>query len=223
MKNLKNALLLKHLYQIKNLGYRYSSLRLYEASEPDFKLFEGLDSIEKEAKDCHLCRLSKSRKRVIFGDGNKSANVMFVGDFPSNSDESVGRVFTSKVGDLLTKMIESVLLIPKDKVYFTNILKCRPLDTINPSPTYAHTCMPYLLKEIELINPQIVVVLGEITYHYLTGENKKIEEIRGEKYSQNGYIIIPTHHPRDILKNASLKREIFEDLKIIKGELDLCL
>lgn len=219
MKNLKNALLLKHLYQIKNLGYRYSSLRIYKASKPDFKLFEGLDAIEKDAKDCNLCRLSESRKRVIFGDGDKSADVIFVGDFPSNSDESIGRVFTSKIGDLLTKMIESVLLIPKDKVYLTNILKCRPLDTINPSATYAHTCMPYLLKEIELIQPKIVVVLGEITYHYLTGESKKIEEIRGERYSQNNYIIIPTHHPRDILKNPSLKREIFEDLKVIRDEL----
>lgn len=216
MKNLKNALLLKHLYQLKDLGYSYSSLRPYEALEPDFRLFDGVESIAQEAKECQLCRLSESRKRVIFGKGNPKADVIFVGDFPSNSDESVGVVFTSRVGELLAKMIESVLLIPKDEVYLTNILKCRPLDTLNPSATYAHTCMPYLLKEIEFIKPKVVVAFGEITYHYLTGENKKIDEIRGDIYRQNDYIIIPTHHPRDILKNPSLKREIFEDLKVIK-------
>lgn len=219
MKNLKNALLLKHLYQLKDLGYRYTSLTPYVASEPNLKLFEGVEAIKIQAHDCQLCKLSQTRKRVIFGDGNSQADIMFVGDFPSNSDEIVGRVFTSKVGDLLTKMIQSVLMIEKDKIYLTNILKCRPIDTTNPSATYAHTCMPYLLKQLEFIKPKIVVAFGEMTYHYLTGENKKIEEIRGNRYRQNDYIIIPTHHPRDILKNPSLKREIFEDLKLIRDSL----
>jgi len=221
MRDLKNALLLKHLYQLKDLGYRYTSLRAYSATEPKLELFDGIKSIEAEVSNCTLCRLSESRKRVIFADkdSNSSADLMFVGDFPSNSDESIGTLFTGRVGELLTKMIESVLLIKRDEVYLTNILKCRPVDTSNPSATYAHTCMPYLIKQLEFIKPKIVVAFGEITYHYLTGEDKKIEEIRGKQYRQNEYIIIPTHHPRDILKNPSLKREIFEDLKIIKSAL----
>jgi DNA polymerase len=141
---------------------------------------------------------------------------MLVGDTPSSSDDSTGKVFTGRSGELLTKMIENVLSLSRDDVYITNILKCRALDSQTPSPAHAHTCHPYLLKEIELIQPTIIVAFGELAYHYLTGDDSPMEKVRGILHSQNSYTVIPTYHPSHLLRNPSAKKEVFADLLKIK-------
>ena len=216
MKNLKNALLLKQLYQLKQLGYNYTSVNIFKEEEPDLTLPNTLDSLEKQAKECHLCELSKSRNKVVFGEGSLSANVMIVGDAPSNSDDSAGKVFTGRSGDLLTKMLENVLGLSRKEVYITNVLKCRALDTQSPSPTFAHTCHPYLLKQIELIQPKIIIAFGELAYQYLTGDDSGLSEARGSVHEKEGYKVIPTYHPNYLLRNPSAKKEVFEDLKKVK-------
>ena len=216
MKNLRNALLLKQLYQLKQLGYRYTSVTPYQEEEPDFTLPNTLESLHKQARECHLCALSKSREKVVFGEGAMDANLMFVGDTPSNSDDSSGKVFTGRSGELLTKMIENVLGVSRADVYITNVLKCRAIDTQTPSPTHAHTCHPYLLKQIELIKPKIIVALGETAYHYLTGDDSEMSNVRGTLHKQDGYTIIPTYHPNYLLRNPSAKKDVFDDLKKIK-------
>ena len=219
MKNLRNALLLKQLYQLKQLGYRYTSVTPYQEEEPNFSLPNTLDALHKQAADCHMCMLSKSRSKVAFGEGHMNADIMFVGDMPSNSDDSVGKVFTDRSGEMLTKMIENVLKMQKSDVYITNILKCRALDTQIPSPTHAHTCHPYLLKQIELIKPKIIVTLGQTAYHYLTGNDSELTKIRGIIDKQESYTIIPTYHPNYLLRNPSVKKDALEDLKKIKSLL----
>jgi len=216
MKNLKNALLLKQLYQLKQLGYRYTSVTPYQEEEPDLTLPNTLESLKKQAMECHLCDLSKSRKKVVFGEGAVNADLMFVGDTPNNSDDTSGKVFTGRSGDTLTKMIENVLGVSRSDVYITNILKCRAHDTLNPSPAHAHTCHPYLLKQIELIKPKIIVALGETAYHYLTGDDSEISKVRGTLHKQDAYTIIPTYHPNYLLRNPSAKKDVFDDLKKIK-------
>jgi len=216
MKNLKNALLLKQLYQLKQLGYRYTSVTPYQEEEPDLTLPNTLESLKKQAMECHLCDLSKSRQKVVFGEGAVDADLMFVGDTPNNSDDSSGKVFTGRSGDTLTKMIENVLGVSRADVYITNILKCRAHDTLNPSPAHAHTCHPYLLKQIELIKPKIIVALGETAYHYLTGDDSEISKVRGTLHKQNTYTVIPTYHPNYLLRNPSAKKDVFDDLKKIK-------
>lgn len=216
MKNLKNALLLKQLYQLKQLGYRYTSVTPFQEEEPDLTLPNTLESLKKQAMECHLCDLSKSRKKVVFGEGAVNADLMFVGDMPNNSDDSSGKVFTGRSGDTLTKMIENVLKVSRSDVYITNILKCRAHDTLNPSPAHAHTCHPYLLKQIELIKPKIIVALGETAYHYLTGDDSEISKVRGTLHKQDTYTIIPTYHPNYLLRNPSAKKDVFDDLKKIK-------
>lgn len=134
MKNLKNALLLKHLYQLKQLGYAYTSINLYKEKEPDLTLPNTLDSLEKQARECHLCELSKSRHNVVFGEGSPHAKLMIVGDFPNNSDDSMGKIFTGRTGEILTNMLEKVLGLCRDEVYITNLVKCHALDTQHPSP-----------------------------------------------------------------------------------------
>ena len=216
MKNLKNALLLKQLYQLKQLGYRYTEVNLFKEEEPNLSLPNTLESLEKQAKECHLCELSKSRNRVVFGEGSLEATLMIVGDFPSNSDDSAGKIFTGRSGDTLTKMLENVLGLTRAEVYMTNVLKCRALDTQTPSPTFAHTCHPYLLKQIELIQPKIILAFGELAYQYLTGDDSSISEVRGTIHEKEAYKVIPTYHPNYLLRNPSAKRDVFEDLKKVK-------
>jgi len=219
MKNLKNALLLKQLYQLKQLGYKYTSVTAYQETEPDLTLPDNLNFLEKQARDCHLCTLSKSRQKVVFGEGNFNANVMFVGDTPSSSDDSIGKIFTGRSGEMLTKMIENVLQLHRKDVYLTNVLKCRSLDQQSISPTHAHTCHPYLLKEISLVQPKVIIALGDIAYYYLTGDNTEFANIRGTVQKQDGYTIVPTYHPSYLLRNPSAKKIVLEDLLKIKGLL----
>jgi len=219
MKNLKNALLLKELYQLKQLGYKYTSLSPYQEEEVSLALPNTFKSLKKQASECHLCDLSKSRQKVVFGEGNINAKLMIVGDLPSSSDDSTGRIFTGRSGELLTKMIENVLGLKREDIYITNILKCRAHNIQSPSPTYTHTCHPYLLKEIELINPTVVIALGNLAYSYLSNDDSKIEAVHGTVHTLESYTLIPTYHPNHLLRNPSAKKEVFEDLLKIKSFL----
>jgi len=216
MKNLKNALLLKQLYQLKQLGYKYTSVTAYKEDEPNLTLPNDLNRLKKQAIDCHLCALSKSRQKVVFGEGNPNAKIMFVGDVPSSSDDSTGKIFTGRSGELLTKMIENVLGIRREDVYITNILKCKALNAHTPSLAHTHTCYPYLLKEIELIKPTIIITLGVLPCQLLTDNDTPIEKIRGVLHEKEGYTIIPTYHPSHLLRNPSAKKEVFQDLLKVK-------
>jgi len=216
MKNLRNALLLKQLYQLKQLGYRYTSVIPYQEDELNLSLPNTLELLQKQAQNCHLCELSKSRQKVVFGEGDPCADLLFIGEAPGATEDSSGKPFVGRSGELLTKMIENVLGISRSDVYITNIVKCRPPNNQVPTPTQAHTCQPYLLKQIELIKPKLIVTLGVTAYHYLTGDETSISKIRGTLHMQDGYTIIPTYHPSYLLRNPSAKKEVFEDLLKVK-------
>lgn len=216
MNNLRNALKLKQLYQLKQLGYRYTDITLASQKESNLQLPSSMDALKKQAQECHLCELSKSRQNVVFGSGNEDADILFIGEGPGAAEDDKGEPFVGRSGQLLTKMIESVLLIPRSQVYIANIVKCRPPNNRTPSPTEAHTCLPYLLKQIESVKPKIIVTLGATAYHYLTGDEHNISQIRGTIQKFNNYTIIPTFHPSYLLRNPSAKKEAFVDMKLIK-------
>ena len=220
MKNLKNALLLKQLYQLKQLGYRYTSASIFKEDATDLALPNSLEKLREQALKCHLCELSKSRTNVVFGEGNPNAAVMFVGEGPGATEDSMGRPFVGRSGELLTKMIENVLLIPRSEVYIANIVKCRPPSNRVPTPTEAHTCQPFLNRQIELVKPKIIITLGGTAYHYMTGDETGITKVRGTLHRQNGYTLIPTYHPSFLLRNPSAKKEVFEDLKKVKALME---
>jgi len=221
MKNLKNALLLKQLYQLQQLGYNYTDVNIFKEKEHDLSLPNTLEHLEKQAKECHLCELSKSRNRVVFAEGNKHAQLMIVGDFPSNSDDSTGKIFTGRSGETLTNMIEKVLHLKREEVYITNILKCRAIDTKSPSPTCTHTCYPFLLKQIELVKPKIILAFGDLAYQFLTQDDSNISEVRGRVHKKEAHSIIATYHPKYLLRNPSAKKDVFEDLKKVKELMTL--
>ena len=217
MKNLYNSLLLKQLYQLKELGYNYTDAKEFSYQDKNaLKLPNSLNELKKQALNCHLCSLSKSRNNVVFGEGDSTAKVLFIGYLPLEIEDETGKPFLGRGGEMLTSMIEKVLKISRDKVYITNLLKCHPLYNQKVLETEIHTCKAYLFKEIELIKPKIIITLGEEAYHYLSNDFIELNKIRGSVIEKENYLIIPTYHPNFLLKNPSLKKEVFEDLQTIK-------
>ena len=218
MKNLYNALQLKQLYQLKNMGYCYTSAKPFSHKEQNpLELPNSLEELKKQAKNCHLCSLSKSCKQALFGEGDPNADIMFVGDIPMELEDNEGGVFLGHGGEMLTLMIERVLGLSRQDVYLTNLIKCHPAHAQKVEETQFHTCKAYLFKEIELVKPKVIVTLGELALHYISGDKGIFSELRGNVISNENYKILPTYHPNFLLKNPSYKREVFEDLKRVGG------
>ena len=217
MKNLHNALQLKQLYQLRNLGYQYTSAKPYSYEEQNpLELPNSIGELKKQADNCHLCSLSKSRNHVVFGEGNLDADIMFIGDVPMEIEDAQGRPFLGRGGEMLTLMIEKVLGLLREDVYITNFIKCHTLNNQEPKEIEIQTCQAYILKEIELVNPKIIVTLGEFSYHHLYGDKISLNEIRGSLLMYKNHKLTPTYHPNFLLKNPSFKQVVFEDLKKIK-------
>jgi len=214
MKNLYNALQLKQLYQLKNMGYGYTSVKPFSDEEQNpLELPNNLQELKEQAQNCHLCALSKRCKQALFGEGNPNADIMFVGDIPMELEDNEGGIFLGKGGEMLTLMIEKVLTLSRQDVYLTNLIKCHPAHHQEVEEREFHICKAYLLKEIALIKPKIIITLGELAYHYITGSKRDFSELRGTLISNENHTILPTYHPNFLLKNPSFKRDVFEDLK----------
>ncbi len=219
MKSLYSALQLKRLLTLKELGVEYID-SIEEFKEPELTLPDNLDMLKKVMDSCHMCQLSKSRTNIVFGEGSLNSKIMFVGEAPNSNEDNVGKVFMGRSGELLTKMIENVLHIPKESVYITNIIKCLPLNKKAPTSSEILSCKPYLQKQIDIIKPKIIVALGATAYSYLTNDNTPIERIRGNILNFNTTRIITTYHPNYLLRNPSAKKETFADMLKIKDFLE---
>jgi len=219
MKNLHNALKLKQLYMLKQLGYSYTDTVPSELEAESIDLPDSITKLAEAVRTCHLCELSKSRQKTVFGEGNENADILFVGEGPGATEDSTGRPFGGRAGEVLTKMIENVLHLPRTEVYITNIVKCRPPGNRVPTESEALSCRPFLQKQIALIKPRIIVSLGATAYHYLTNDNSPISRVRGTIIQGDGYQIIPTFHPSYLLRNPSAKKEAFADLLKVKALL----
>lgn len=216
MKNLHNALQLKHLYLLKQLGYRYTDITPSKLENQTLQLPSSIEELHKVADACHLCELSKSRNRVVFGEGSSSADLMIVGEAPSSSDDSAGKPFTARTGELLTKMIENVLEIPKEQVYITNIVKCKPNNNQTPTVSQVESCHSFLEQQIESIQPKVILALGDEAYRYLSGDDTPLGKIRGVVTQADGYSLVATFHPSYLMRNPSAKRDTMGDLLQVK-------
>lgn len=208
---------LKTLLLLKWLGYRYIDPIKVDDNNMNFP--NDLEELKKLVLKCHLCQLSKTRKNVVFGEGNPRSKILFIGEGPGANEDEQGRPFVGRAGQLLTKMIENVLELKREDVYIANIVKCRPPNNRVPSPEEVESCIGYLLKQIEIINPKILVALGSTSYKYLTNDNTPISKIRGEMIKYKDKILIPTYHPSFLLRNPSKKREVYLDMLKIKRVL----
>ena len=214
---MKNLLKLKHLYKLKEAGVEF--FEGFESKESNIQMPNELQELEKICKNCSLCNLAKTKTNVVFGEGNPKAKLMFIGEGPGEMEDKTGRPFVGRAGQLLTKIIENVLYLKRENVYIANIVKCRPPNNRVPTIEEAETCKPYLLKQIEIVNPEILVCLGKTAFMYLLNSDIPISKVRGQIFEYKGKKVIPTFHPSYLLRNPSAKKDAYKDFLLIKGML----
>jgi uracil-DNA glycosylase family 4 len=183
---------------------------------PDGQTSEALVAIREDIGDCTRCKLhALGRTQVVFGVGNPNADLMFVGEAPGADEDEQGIPFIGRAGQLLTKIIEAINL-RRDDVYIANIIKCRPPQNRNPEPDEVASCEPFLFRQIDVIKPKVIVALGKYAAQTLLRRETPISRLRGQVFDYRGAKLVPTFHPAYLLRNPSSKREVWEDMKLVK-------
>jgi DNA polymerase len=195
---------------------------------PAVSLFESMskiagDSLPKiltDIGDCTRCKLHRGRTRLVFGDGNPNADLVFVGEGPGRDEDAQGLPFVGRAGKLLTQMIEAMGLQRKD-VYICNVVKCRPPENRTPEKDEVETCSPFLLRQLDAIAPKVIVCLGSVAAQTLLQTNRGISHFRGEWLDFRGRKLLATYHPAYLLRNPSAKGEVWKDLQKVMAVLGL--
>lgn len=180
----------------------------------------ALQLIRDEIGDCTRCPLHKGRNHLVFADGDPNARLMFVGEGPGADEDAQGLPFVGRAGQLLNNMIAAMGL-RRDQVYIANIVKCRPPGNRTPEPEEAHTCVPFLFRQIDVIRPQVLVALGATAATYLLGARQPLAGLRGRVHAVRGTQLIVTYHPAYLLRDPRQKKEAWADLQIAMRELGL--
>jgi len=181
-----------------------------------------LEEVRRDLGDCRRCKLHRTRHTLVFGEGNEKARLMIIGEGPGYDEDVQGRPFVGRAGQLLTRILQAIHL-QREKVYITNIIKCRPPQNRNPQPDEIESCRPFLLRQIEAIQPKVICALGTFAAQTLLKTDAKITTLRGRFYDLAGVKVIPTYHPAYLLRNPDRKREVWEDMKQVSewmGEND---
>jgi DNA polymerase len=181
----------------------------------------ALDAVRAQLGECTRCRLSQGRNRIVFGDGNPDADLMFVGEGPGAEEDKRGLPFVGRAGELLTKMIESGLGLRRQDVYICNIVKCRPPENRTPLADEAATCRPFLDGQIAAVQPKVIVALGKPAATLLLGREVSITRIRGTWQEYRGIPLMPTFHPAFVLRQYTPenRRAVWSDLKAALGRV----
>ncbi|MFA4874157.1 MAG: uracil-DNA glycosylase [bacterium] len=179
---------------------------------------KALAELRVEMGDCKRCGLHKGRTHLVFGVGNPDARLMFVGEGPGQEEDLQGEPFVGAAGQLLTKIIEAMGLRRED-VYIANIVKSRPPNNRNPEPDEVAACIPFLHRQIEIIAPRVIVCLGSVAMQNLLGTDEKISRLRGKFTEWRGIQVMPTYHPAFLLRNANMKKPVWEDMKKVMERL----
>jgi len=203
-----------------------SPLPLPVAAGPS--LFESIDKIgddtllkiREDLGECTRCKLHSTRNKMVFGDGNPKADLVFVGEGPGRDEDAQGLPFVGRAGKLLTQMIEAMGLQRKD-VYICNVVKCRPPENRQPEEDEVHTCSPFLLRQIDTIAPKVIVCLGATAAKTLLQTNRGISQFRGEWLEFRGRKLLATYHPAYLLRNPPAKSEVWKDLQKVMAVLGL--
>ncbi|MGO0122399.1 uracil-DNA glycosylase [Desulfothermobacter acidiphilus] len=175
-----------------------------------------MEELEAAVKSCRKCPLAEGRTHVVFGEGNPHALLMLIGEGPGAEEDRQGRPFVGPAGQLLDRIL-AACNIKREEVYIANIVKCRPPGNRVPTREEAETCLPYLIRQIELIKPGIIVLLGATALQYLVGGNARITKVRGQWIdSLFGAKAMATYHPAALLRDPSKKRPAWEDFQKIR-------
>ena len=178
----------------------------------------SLAELEAVAKRCTECRLHRGRTHVVFGVGNPHAELMFVGEAPGRDEDLQGEPFVGRAGQLLTRIIEAIGMQRQD-VYIANVIKCRPPNNRNPEADEISRCEPYLIRQIALVKPRLIVALGTFAAQMLLKTKLPISQLRGRFHTYQGVRVMPTFHPAFLLRNPERKRAVWEDMQMVQREL----
>jgi len=172
-----------------------------------------IDILRNEIEQCKKCGLFESRHHLIFGEGNLDAQVFIIGEAPGRDEDLLGRPFVGKSGQLLDKILAACGFTRDEHVFISNIVKCRPPGNRVPTPVEAAVCMPWLLKQIEMINPKILILLGATALKYMIGPEHRITRERGNWINWQSRLVMPVYHPAALLRDPGLKRDTWDDFK----------
>ncbi len=177
-----------------------------------------LDELEARLQECERCSLSEQRKNIVFGTGNPKASLVFVGDAPGQAEDEQGYPFVGDAGKLLDKILLAMSLSRQD-IYICNVVKCHPVADRDPHPDEIATCESFMKQQLELIQPKIIVTLGRFASHVLLKTDTAISKLRGKWHEYENIPVMPTFHPAYLLRNASAKRPVWEDMKQVMQRL----
>ncbi len=180
---------------------------------------EGLEHIRAEIGNCTRCTLCEERTNIVHSEGNPHARLMFVGEAPGADEDAKSRPFVGRAGQLLTKIIEAIGMT-REEVFIGNVNRCRPPMNRQPTITEAETCRPFLLREIAVVKPEVIVVMGNTAMRNLLDTKVGITKLRGTFQDLNGIKVMPTFHPAYLLRDPSKKRETWDDMKKVRDFLD---
>ena len=183
---------------------------------PEGGELRDLPAVREWVGDCRRCKLAGGRKTIVFGQGNAQAQLMFVGEAPGADEDEQGLAFVGRAGQLLTDIIEKGLKIPRADVFIANVLKCRPPQNRNPEPDEILACQPFLEKQIALIRPKVLVGLGKFSAQWLFKSMEPISRLRGRIGDYDGIKVVPTFHPAYLLRNPGAKKDVWEDMKVVR-------
>lgn len=189
-------------------------------AEPGIDPAAGLAAIRQEIGDCTRCGLHKGRTHIVFGDGNPNAELVFVGEGPGFEEDRQGLPFVGEAGQLLTRIIENGMKLRRSDVYICNIVKCRPPNNRTPKPDEIEACLPFVMSQIEVISPRIIVALGNVPTQALLGTREGITRLRGIWQTYRGIPLMPTFHPAYLLRNPGDKRLVWEDVQKVMARLN---
>ena len=176
------------------------------------------DALRRCVADCTLCGLAKSRTQTVFGIGDENASWMIIGEAPGAEEDRRGEPFVGRAGQMLDEMLRAVGL-NRDSVFIANVLKCRPPNNRDPEPSEAEACRAYLERQIELVQPRVILAVGKIAAQNLLQSDEPVGRMRGRQHDLNGVPLVVTYHPAYLLRSPSQKRKVWADLCLAR---DLC-
>ena len=194
-------------------------LTIVSPRSAEMPAWASLDEIAAIVRECRKCPLCETRTHAVPGEGNPSARLMVVGEGPGESEDLSGRPFVGRAGDLLNKMLEAIA-VPRAEAFIANVVKCRPPKNRVPLPDERQACLPYLGRQVALVQPKVLLALGGTAAEAMLGIKKSLGALRLQVHSWNGIPLIVTYHPAALLRNPDWKRPAWDDLRIVRQLLD---
>src|ERR1051326_8816920 len=203
---------------LKDFGYTHLDLSEPTSPAESSSPTDDWTELQRIATACTKCRLAKTRTQVVYGVGNPKADLMFIGEAPGRDEDLQGKPFVGRAGALLTDIIKAMKLT-RDDVYIANVIKCRPPENRNPEPDELDACRPFIRRQIQMLQPKVIVTLGRFALQSLMEKGYAISGARGQWLDFHGIKVMPTYHPAYLLRNPAAKKDAWADMK--KGMAEL--